>query len=85
MNTGVIKHRYFNDVLSKMVSDLVLLSDLNKSIKKRIGGNKIYIEIKFSEHAHLLINYLFFVISIVTHVYVIFYKRRPNFFIFTSN
>lgn len=85
MYAGVIKHRYLNDILSKMVSDLVLLGDLYKSIKERIGRNKINIEVKFSEHTHFLIDDLLFIVGIVTHVYVIFYKWGPNLFVFTSN
>jgi len=85
MYAGVIKHRYLNDILSEMVSDLVLLGDLYKSIKERIGRNKINIEVKFSEHTHFLIDDLLFIVSIVTHVYVIFYKWRPNFFVFAGN
>ena len=56
-----------------MMSDLVLFCDLHKSVKEGVWGHEIYIEIKFSKHAHLLVYYLLFIVSIVAHVYVIFY------------
>lgn len=68
-----------------MVSHLIGLGDLNKSVEENVGRNEVYIEIKFLQHVQLHSYNVVFVVSVVAHVDVVLDKGRPDLLVLASN
>ena len=85
MDWAIVKQGNLNHIFRKIGCHLISVWNLDKSLEKVLGADKVNVKVEMSQHWKLHLNYLFFSVRVVRNVDVIFYQWRPYLLVFAGN